>query len=494
MKQLAALWLGLMLVPAAIASPPTDDGGGGMTCQYFLAAAGMAWQRPGGDWTDADGAVHGVKPFASADVARLKGAQPVEWDATPLLKTWAAAGAWPGAVLLRRQAGGRSGTVELASREHGDAALHPRLKVTWSDGQSSELPAMADAHFSCPNFRSAGASPLLKLGPEQGAMLLFAMPSRPGVQPQRARLLLSSVRQTGGGGTIGLYAGRRPGGAGGAVEHGLAAAYLRDIGLERNADVWLVDRFDTAARPQAWLGKADSERVQLVRPGSVGQRFEALDGTAAEVTLHAGSTQALNSHIKLAGRPQGEPQEAYFRYYLRLGDNWNPTIDGGKLPGLAGTYNRAGWGGRKADGSNGWSARGSFLQQTAAGSAIDELRAIGSYVYHAGMETRYGDNWGWNLGPSGVLQKNRWYCIEQHVKLNTPGQPDGVLRTWVDGRLAFDRQDIRFRDSDALRIESVWMNVYHGGARPAPHDLTLYIDNIVVAGRYIGPMGQGARP
>ena len=70
-----------------------------------------------------------------------------------------------------------------------------------------------------------------------------------------------------------------------------------------------------------------------------------------------------------------------------------------------------------------------------------------------------------------------------------------MLRRWVDGRLAFEKKDIRFRDSDELRIESVLMNVYHGGARPAPHNLTLFIDNLVVAGRYIGPMaGLSGKP
>lgn len=29
------------------------------------------------------------------------------------------------------------------------------------------------------------------------------------------------------------------------------------------------------------------------------------------------------------------------RYYLRFGDNWKPVVDGGKLPGFAGTYNKA---------------------------------------------------------------------------------------------------------------------------------------------------------
>lgn len=31
------------------------------------------------------------------------------------------------------------------------------------------------------------------------------------------------------------------------------------------------------------------------------------------------------------------------------------------------------------------------------------------------------------------LADNTWHCIEEHVKLNTPGVADGVLELWVDG-------------------------------------------------------------
>ena len=36
--------------------------------------------------------------------------------------------------------------------------------------------------------------------------------------------------------------------------------------------------------------------------------------------------------------------------------------------------------------------------------------------------------------PSSInLADNRWYCIETHEKMNTPGLPDGIAEAWVDG-------------------------------------------------------------
>jgi hypothetical protein len=216
-------------------------------------------------------------------------------------------------------------------------------------------------------------------------------------------------------------------------------------------------------------------------------RFAPLDGPGLKITIEKGKKLGLNAHFLFRHRGSPEPEEAYFRYYLRLGDNWNPTVSGGKLPGFAGLYNKGGWGMRKSNGSNGWSARGGFMRATAAAPEGRELRAIGSYVYHADMPGRTGDSWGWSLGPTGLLEKNRWYSVEQHVKLNRPGASDGVLRAWIDGKLVFSRDKLRFREVAELKIESVWLNIYHGGLDPTNSDLTLFMDNLVVARSYIGP-------
>jgi hypothetical protein len=46
------------------------------------------------------------------------------------------------------------------------------------------------------------------------------------------------------------------------------------------------------------------------------------------------------------------------------------------------------------------------------------------------------------------------------------------------------------RDVDALKIEGVWLDIYHGGTEVSPHDQHMYIDNVVIARRYIGPIAR----
>ncbi|NNF42654.1 MAG: hypothetical protein HKN62_06345 [Phycisphaerales bacterium] len=170
-----------------------------------------------------------------------------------------------------------------------------------------------------------------------------------------------------------------------------------------------------------------------------------------------------------------EPDEIYFRYYLRFAEDWAPESSG-KLPGVAGTYGRAGWGGRPANGRNGWSARAHFRPSRQGKTDY------GFYVYHADMTRQHGDAWSWGV----PLERNRWYCIEQHVKLNTPGKNDGILQGWIDGVLSCDRRDVRLRDVPELKIEKIWMDVYYGGSKVPPRDMHLYVDEVVVARRRIG--------
>ena len=238
--------------------------------------------------------------------------------------------------------------------------------------------------------------------------------------------------------------------------------------------------FDTGVWPQQWgLAKAP-ERAQLVQADPE-RKFQPLRGQALRVRVEQGGHYGLSLEFPFKKRLGYESEEVYLRYYLRFANDWTPRR-GGKLPGFGGTYGRAGWGGRPVDGTDGWSARGLFEGQK------DGRTPIGFYCYHMDMKGIYGSNWVWDRDRLGFLENNRWYCIEQYVKLNTPGEPDGVLRGWVDGQLAFEKTDVRFRAVDKLKIEAVWINIYLGGTWTAEQDHHLYLDEIVISKQPIGPV------
>jgi hypothetical protein len=259
------------------------------------------------------------------------------------------------------------------------------------------------------------------------------------------------------------------------------AAQRREPGLAGRGDVLLTCDFEAEEWWRAW--GARKEPVNTVLVG--GDKAFGGQGRSLQVTVPRGEHTGTSFDFKFRERIGAEPEEIYFRYYLKLDPDWKNATSDGKLPGISATYGKAGWGGRPVNGTDGWSARGLFKTRYGENST-----AIGFYCYHADMRGKYGEHWAFQPR----LEHDRWYCVEQYCKLNTPGNAgqkgknDGILRGWIDGQRAFEKTDIRFRDVDALKIEEVWMNVYHGGATPVPkEDIHLYLDNVVIARQPIGP-------
>lgn len=460
---------------------------GGASRDYYNSAAKLRWRSFMGDWHDANGKSQGAKPYASTNVKDEDRARFVDWDVTTLVRQWHKDTHPNQGFFLRAVNNG--GTIVFASREHDRAAQRPRLVLAGRDRQL-EIAALADTHLSRSTYRSQGKSTELRIaGESEHVLIRFDLTDVEFGPGATATLRLYTTRQYGEA-EIGVFRCSQ----GHALPPsdpipGLAGTYRNDRGIADNADVIFAAGFEAQYWADRWTYAGIKSVIAAVARDDE-RKFEPLSGKALRVKIARGSTGALNTLFKFEEEVGREPEEIYFRYYLRLGDDWNQTLQGGKMPGISGTYGVAGWGGRKVDGTNGWSARGSFGLSVPPGNPLGGLHPIGTYCYHADMKGVYGDSWGWHLGYRGFLEKNRWYSIEQHLKLNSPGKKDGELRAWVDGRLAFEKTDIRFRNVSKLKVEQIWMNVYHGGKKPSPRDQHLFIDNVVVARKYIGPVGR----
>jgi len=474
----------------AVAMPDTflfGDGAAGPTCANYVSMGHMAWSHAGGDWVDAAGTLYGDQAFATQLVPLGKGRQIEDWDVTELVRGWLD-GRYPNAgMLLRVQPGGKNGVVDFHSRESPDASARPMLKLLWSDGSQTRLSPAADTFLDCTSRSSLGAKPSMKISATQSALLRFDL-KKTELDLQQAVLYLVSDRRYASGSEIGVYRAAPPyTRTSGNRVTGLAKDFARDVGIKNASDVVFATGFESPDWIAEWNYFGPQSTAEAIAD-DVPRRFEAFSGRALRVRLVKGHNLGLDLRYLFAKGGKPEPEEIYFRYYLRFADDWNPYADGGKMPGIAGTYDRAGWGLRKSDGYNGWSVRGGFAARPLADKSVARLTAMGSYVYHADMTDVSGDYWGWNEGPSGLLENNRWYAVEQYIKLNTPGSRDGIFRAWIDGRQVLEKKAIQFRHSRDLKIESVWMNIYHGGTAPAPQDMALYIDNVVIARRYIGPV------
>jgi len=478
-----------MLCPAAMAVPDSfalGDGVAGATCANFLSMGRLAWERPGGDWVDLKGKPYGNEPFATQTVPLLKGRQAIDWDVTTLVQGFLDGGQPNAMILLRSKSGAKNGIVDFHSRESMDSAGWPMLKLKLADGSQIRLAAAADTFLDCTSISSLGDRASLQVSGSQSALLRFML-KKPKAKLLQAVLYLVTDRQYEGNSEIGIYRATPPyARVVGDIKSGLAENYVRDEGIKKDPDVVFATGFESFAWIAEWSYYDPRNTTETISSDDA-RLFEPLVGKALRVRLVKGKNLGLDLRYALSRGGTPEPDEIYFRYYLRFADDWNPYADGGKMPGISGTYGRGGWGMRKSDGYNGWSVRGGFAARPAADRSVMGMTAIGSYAYHVDIDAS-GDYWGWNQGSTGLLENNRWYSVEQYVKLNTPGAKDGIFRAWIDGVQVLEKKAIQFRLTPKLKIENIWMDVYHGGTSVAPQDMTLYIDNVVIARKYIGPL------
>ncbi len=463
----------------------TQDDDGGATRDFYNRGAGLPWRNELGDWADASGVAQGLDPFAVAAVPDDNTPAWVAWDVTSLVQGWAD-GTWPAKGFLLRS---EPGPFVFASKEHGVAGERPELVLITAAGTDTLVPE-ADTYVAASTYQGYGDAETLRVDDDQNTLIRFDLDPYAGQLITSATLRLYKLEDYGGT-TRDVAVYRSDHGLDRpltAPVPGLAESYVGDAGIDGDPAVLLFSDFEDAAWADLWSSVSPEDHFDLV-DATEGNGFVPLDGQALRLRVAGGDNYGGSMRFRYADETGSEPEEAWFRYHLRIGDDWAPS-DGGKLPGFAGTYGVAGWGGRPVNGTDGWSARGTYTLPVATGNPLAGHTTVGNYVYHADMAGSYGDVDLWLDGCAGVLEKGRWYSIETHLRMNTPGLNDGVLEGWIDGRLAYRRVDWRWRDVATLNIEEVWMNVYHGGTATAPADMHLYIDNVVVATEPIGPMGR----
>lgn len=79
----------------------------------------------------------------------------------------------------------------------------------------------------------------------------------------------------------------------------------------------------------------------------------------------------------------------------------------------------------------------------------------------------------------------KWYCVELHLKLNDPGQSNGVYELRVDGNLEASRTGLNFLGSySTYGINAILLENYWNAGSPVAQDR--YLDDFVVSQQPIG--------
>lgn len=219
--------------------------------------------------------------------------------------------------------------------------------------------------------------------------------------------------------------------------------------------------------------------VQQKRGVTWGKNY-GYKGRSGGLRIKIGKRKHYGTSIKyrFQDHSKPEPTSLYAQYRVKYNPSFNKYF--GKAPGFDGTYEGAikkpsrqspgGWGNKRSNGWNGWSARGSLHPKNVNGHVPNSF-----YVYHLNQKHSFGDDLRWKR--DGNMKFNKWYTVRQYVKLNTPKKKNGVLKAWVNGKLVYTRKNLNFRKTPKMKIYGYWINFYHGGKETSPKNAYVFIDD-----------------
>jgi hypothetical protein len=205
---------------------------------------------------------------------------------------------------------------------------------------------------------------------------------------------------------------------------------------------------------------------------------------AGHLSLAFGRNPVANQGI----RSTENFREIYYRMYLKMQSGWNG--DPYKLS-RATIFSASDW--SQAMIAHLWSGDVQYHL------AIDPVRCVdaNSNPVCIGYNDFTHMTWlGLQAGPTPLFDSshaNMWYCIEAHVKLNDPGQSNGIHEFWINGQLEANKSALNFVNSySAYGINTIFFENYWNTGSTQQQER--YMDNIVVSTQRIGCLAWPSPP
>lgn len=264
-----------------------------------------------------------------------------------------------------------------------------------------------------------------------------------------------------------------------SVRGGIASAYINDEGMATNPAVMFVEDFEgpdfskwDPARPVSGPSVVLETNAPGVYSGRQSVRFSVKAG------------KGVGAGLVKWFRPGYD--RLHVRWYCRFAEDYdqgNLHHTGVKIAAETNRWH-LGVAGQKPNGTDFFITGLEPWRDWKRNPAPGELMF---YTYFPDMtRDRDGNWWGNSFKPAKkvLVERGRWYCFEMMVQANTPDQADGMQAFWVDGELAGEFKGIRWRTTDTLKPNAVWLSIY---IHDSPQPNQIWMDDVVVATDYIGP-------
>jgi hypothetical protein len=204
--------------------------------------------------------------------------------------------------------------------------------------------------------------------------------------------------------------------------------------------------------------------------------------------IKAGESSSSYDHGMLWYQDIKDCDEAWFSFKVRFDSAFftSGKFVSGKIHGLYNPYD--GDAGQRPGANTGFSA--SIMFQNS--SKYDSLW-LHSYIYHQNMpwndckcwtkdwKCPYDSckvYWGEGQDVGSSFKPNKWYTVLEHVKLNDPYENNGIVEFYIDGKLISFRNNYRFRDTEAVKIEQLKISNFMSS--PANKDTYVDFDDFKV--------------
>lgn len=184
-------------------------------------------------------------------------------------------------------------------------------------------------------------------------------------------------------------------------------------------------------------------------------------------------------------------REIYWRHYLKMKAPWSGYPH--KLSRATIFASKTSW--AQAMIAHIWSGSDSPVLNIDPATGIDSANQLVTTTYNDFANQRW---LGAVAGSTPIFSEEnagRWFCIETHVKLNTPGGKDGIFRFWVDNQLQAERLDLNWVGSwSDYGLNTIMFENYWNGGAPGIRER--FLDNIVISTSRIGctPSSNPAPP
>ena len=280
---------------------------------------------------------------------------------------------------------------------------------------------------------------------------------------------------------------------------GLAAKYPGDVGIDKDAAVVFVENFENgtvADIGQRWGSINNKGSKPMVLDADVPA------GTAGTRSLQVTATLGQNSGGALYTVFKPAADQVYCRFYVKFDKEagyihhfvWleaestgadYPNPQAGSRPAGDKRFSTA------LEPKGDWNSKVPPPGQWNLYSYWQEMR----------IDPKMNKYWGNSFTPNPpvLIPRDKWICAEFMMKANSaPDKADGEQAFWIDGKLAGRFTGIRWRSTNDLKINKLWLEHYIGIGGGAPFEAKAYypngkfnrvwFDDVVVATQYVGPL------